>query len=73
MDSEGHSGDESDIRGGQEGGEREAGGVVPLGTIRKFKTREGKEKEKLQLRLRACISCRLVMTGQQVRADTDCP
>ncbi|KAL8275407.1 hypothetical protein Esti_000619 [Eimeria stiedai] len=65
MEGEDHSGDEAEQRGSQEGGEREAGGVVPLGTIRKFKTRRGEEKEKLQLRLRACISCRLVMTEQQ--------
>lgn len=73
MDSEGHSGDEADQQGSQDGGERETGGVVPLGTIRKFKTREGKEKEKLQLRLRACISCRLVMTEQQVYPKSGSP
>ncbi|OEH73825.1 transcription elongation factor spt4 [Cyclospora cayetanensis] len=59
MDSEGRSGDEKDQKGPLEAGEREAGGVVPLGTIRKVKTREGEEKEKVQLKLRACISCRL--------------
>ena len=44
----------------------EAAGVVPLGSMRKVRTKDGEEKEKLQLKLRACISCRLVMTEQQV-------
>ncbi|KAL8431031.1 hypothetical protein Efla_007615 [Eimeria flavescens] len=72
MEADEHSSDEAEQRGSQDGQEKETGGVVPLGTIRKFKTREGKEKEKLQLRLRACISCRLVMTEQQFY-DEGCP
>lgn len=41
-------------------------GIVPVGSLRKVRGRDGTEEEKISLKLRACISCRLVMTEQQV-------
>ncbi|CDJ51700.1 transcription elongation factor SPT4, putative [Eimeria brunetti] len=76
MDFESHSGDESQPAAAAAAAaanvKEEAAGVLPLGFIRKVRTKEGNEKEKLQLKLRACISCRLVMTEQQFYEES-CP
>ncbi|EPR62729.1 transcription elongation factor SPT4 [Toxoplasma gondii ME49] len=46
--------------------------TVPRGLVRKVKNKSGQEEDKVVLRLRACISCRLIMSEQQFY-DEGCP
>lgn len=50
------------------GGDAPGVPTVPRGQVRKVKnTKSGQEEDKIVLKLRACISCRLIMSEQQVR------
>lgn len=49
------------------GGDPSGVPTVPRGQVRKVKnTKSGQEEDKIVLKLRACISCRLIMSEQQV-------
>eukprot|EP00922_Rhytidocystis_sp_ex-Travisia-forbesii_P066261 GHVS01098362.1.p1 GENE.GHVS01098362.1~~GHVS01098362.1.p1 ORF type:complete len:135 (+),score=20.77 GHVS01098362.1:167-571(+) len=39
--------------------------VVPRGKVKIVRNARGQEREKIQLKLRACLSCKLVMSEQQ--------